>query len=316
MRLTTLNTPEGPRVGVLDGTPEDGAIRLLEAGITMLDLIRGGEEALADVARRSRAGCDAVPVDRAAFGPLLEPPSVRDFSTFEQHGIDMAGKVADEWYDQPLFYFTNPAAVTGAYAEIPVPPLATQYDYELEVAAVVGKAGSNLTPEQALDHIIGYTIMNDWSARDIQQPELRSVMGPSKSKDAALTLGPWLVTADELTELVEDGHPALTAEVRLNGRRMGGGTTGDMAWTFAELVAYAARGTVVRPGDVLGSGTVGSGCLTPFNRPGSADAPGWLRPGDVVRVEVEQLGFTENRLVPGPEPIVIPRGRRRLAADR
>ncbi|MET9084917.1 fumarylacetoacetate hydrolase family protein [Streptomyces sp. NPDC004237] len=315
MRLTTLLTPDGPRVGVLDGTMEDGTIRLLDTGTTLLDVIRGGTEALTEAARQARTGCDAVPVGQATFGPLLEPPTVRDFSTFEQHGIDMAGKVPAEWYDQPLFYFSNPAAITGPYAEVPVPPLATQYDYELEVAAVVGRAGSNLTPDQALDHIIGYTIMNDWSARDIQQPELRSVMGPSKSKDAAITLGPWLVTADELTDFLKDGQPALSAQVTLSGKRMAGGTTADMSWTFAELVAYAARGTVVRPGDVLASGTFPSGCLTPFNRLNPTDGPGWLKPGDVVRIEVEQLGHTENRLVPGPEPIVVPKGRKRLAVD-
>jgi 2-keto-4-pentenoate hydratase/2-oxohepta-3-ene-1,7-dioic acid hydratase in catechol pathway len=308
MRLTTLQTPAGLRVGVLD----DGMIRLLGAGPTLLDVIRGGADALADVARQVRTG-DAVPVEVATFGPLLDPPTVRDFSTFEQHGIDMAGEVPEQWYDQPLFYFSNPAAITGPYDEVPIPPLATQYDYELEVAAVVGRAGSNLTPEQAADHILGYTIMNDWSARDLQRPELTSVMGPSKSKDAAITLGPWLVTADELTDSVQDGQLALAAEVWLNGKRMGGDTTAHMSWTFPELVAYAARGTMVRPGDVLASGTVRSGCLFAHNRVAPDDGPGWLKAGDVVRIEVEQLGATENRLVPGPEPIVIPRGRSRIA---
>ena len=137
-------------------------------------------------------------------------------------------------------------------------------------------------------------------------------MGPSKSKDAATTLGPWLVTADEFADCTADGHPALSGEVRLNGVRKGTDSTANMSWTFAELLAHAARGTVVRPGDVLGSGTLSGGCLFAFNRVRPADGPGWLKPGDVVRIEVERLGHTENRLVPGPEPVVVPKGRSRI----
>jgi 2-keto-4-pentenoate hydratase/2-oxohepta-3-ene-1,7-dioic acid hydratase in catechol pathway len=137
-------------------------------------------------------------------------------------------------------------------------------------------------------------------------------MGPSKSKDAAITLGPWLVTADEVADRVEDGRPALLTEVRLNGERVGGDVTSNTAWSFADLVAHASRGTVVRAGDVLGSGTCGTGCLAELRRTSPDTALGWLRVGDVVRIEVEELGVIENRLVPGPPPVAIPRGRRRI----
>jgi 2-keto-4-pentenoate hydratase/2-oxohepta-3-ene-1,7-dioic acid hydratase in catechol pathway len=310
VRLTTLRTAEGPRVGVLDGE----VVRLLDAGPTLLDVVRGGEEALADVGRRVRSG-DAVPLPEASFGPLLDPPSVRDFLTYEAHLAELAGSVPEEWYEKPLFYFSNPASITGPYDDVRIPPLVTQLDYELEVGAVVGRAGSDLTPAQAAGHILGYTIFNDWSARDLQVHEFKFPMGPSKSKDAAITLGPWLVTADELADLVVDGRLALTTEVRLNGVRTGGDVTSNMSWSFADLVAYASRGTVVRPGDVLGSGTCGTGCLAEIKRTNPGTAPDWLRPGDVVRIEVEQLGITENRLVPGPEPVEIPAGRRRIAAE-
>ena len=310
MRLTTLRTAEGPRVGVLDGE----VVRLLDAGPTLLDVVRGGEEALADVGRRVRSG-DAVPLPEASFGPLLDPPSVRDFLTYEAHLAELAGSVPEEWYEKPLFYFSNPASITGPYDDVRIPPLVTQLDYELEVGAVVGRAGSDLTPARAAGHILGYTIFNDWSARDLQVHEFKFPMGPSKSKDAAITLGPWLVTADELADLVVDGRLALTTEVRLNGVRTGGDVTSNMSWSFADLVAYASRGTVVRPGDVLGSGTCGTGCLAEIKRTSPGTAPDWLRPGDVVRIEVEQLGVTENRLVPGPEPVEIPAGRRRIAAE-
>jgi 2-keto-4-pentenoate hydratase/2-oxohepta-3-ene-1,7-dioic acid hydratase in catechol pathway len=307
VRLTTVRTAEGPRVGVLDAE----VIRLLDAGPSLLDVIRGGEEALADVARRVRSG-DVVPVPEASFGPLLDPPSVRDFLTYEAHLAELAGSVPDEWYEKPLFYFSNPASVTGPYDDVRMPPLATQLDYELEVGVVVGRAGSDLSPAQATDHILGYTIFNDWSARDLQVHEFKFPMGPSKSKDAAITLGPWLVTADEVADFIDDGRLALRTEVRLNGVRTGGDITSNMAWSFADLVAYASRGTVVRPGDVMGSGTCGTGCLAEIRRSSPDTAPGWLAPGDVVRIEVEQLGVIENRLVPGPEPVEIPSGRRRI----
>jgi 2-keto-4-pentenoate hydratase/2-oxohepta-3-ene-1,7-dioic acid hydratase in catechol pathway len=313
VRLTTLLTADGPRVGVLDGSMTDGLVRLMESGPTLLDVVRGGEEGLADAGRQAARSGDAVEVGQAAFGPLLDPPSVRDFLTYEAHLAELTGAPPpDEWYEMPLFYFSNPASIAAPYGDVRMPQYVTQYDYELEVGAVVGRAGSDLTPEQAERHVLGYTVFNDWSARDLQVHEFRFPMGPSKSKDAAITLGPWLVTADEVADRVEDGRLALRTEVRLNGERVGGDVTSNMAWSFTELVAHASRGTVVRPGDVLGSGTCGTGCLAEIKRTQPDTAPDWLRVGDVVRIEVEELGVIENRLVPGPDPLPVPRGRRRI----
>ena len=309
MRLTTLLTAEGTRVGVLDGETDDAVVRLLDVGLTLLDVVEGGPEALAEVSRRARAA-PSVPLSAAVFAPLLSPPTIRDFLTFERHLAALAGTVPDSWYDEPLFYFSNPAAVVAPYADVPVPPGVRQLDYELEVAAVVGRAGSDLTPAQAVDHIVGYTVMNDWSARDLQVREFSLPLGPSKSKDAATTLGPWLVTADEVADRVVDGRLALRTEVHLNGVRTGGDTTAGMAWSFADLVAYASRGTVVRPGDVLGSGTCGTGCLAEVRRAAPDSAPDWLAPGDAVRFDVERLGHIENRVVAGRPPVPIPAARR------
>ncbi|MDL4817303.1 fumarylacetoacetate hydrolase family protein [Actinomadura opuntiae] len=308
MRLTTLLTGEGAQVGVLDGD----VVRLLAPGTTLLDVIQGGTEALDDVARRVRTG-DAVPIEEASFGPLLQPPSVRDFLTYEKHIDALAGGVPEEWYEEPLFYFSNPAAIVAPYGTVAIPPGARRLDYELEVAAVIGRAGSDLSPENAAGHILGYTIMNDWSARDLQEREFKQPMGPSKSKDSATTLGPWLVTTDELADRVEDGRLALRTEVHLNGVRTGGDSTANMSWSFADLVAYASRGTVVRPGDVLGSGTCGTGCIAELKRTRGDAAPAWLAPGDVVRIDVEELGHVENRLVPGRVPVPVPPARRRIA---
>jgi 2-keto-4-pentenoate hydratase/2-oxohepta-3-ene-1,7-dioic acid hydratase in catechol pathway len=309
MQLTTLVVDGDPRAGVRDGD----VVRLLEPSVTLLDIITGGAEALADLARQA-GRLPAVPLGEATFGPLLAPPSIRDFLTYERHIAVLAGEVPDAWYEQPFFYFSNPAAVLGAYDPVPMAPGAAEFDYELEVAAVIGAPGADLTPEQAAGHIFGYTIMNDWSARDLQVAEFKTPMGPSKSKDSATTLGPWLVTADELADFTTAGRLALNAEVALNGRRTGGDNTANMSWSFADLVAYASRGTVVRPGDVLGSGTCATGCLAEIRKSLGDKAPGWLKPGDVVRIEVEHLGYTESRLTAAAPVRPVPPARRRLTS--
>lgn len=198
------------------------------------------------------------------------------------------------------------------YGPVPVSPGAQRFDYELEIAAVVGSTVTDVTPEQAREHILGFTIMNDWSARDLQTREMTLPLGPSKSKDGATTLGPWLVTADEFADVWDaDGTLSLTTEVQLNGRRIGGDTTAHMSWSFPELLAYAARGTVVSAGDVLGSGTCGTGCLAELwiSHPDTAPAP--LAPGDVVRMEIERIGHIENHLVPPAASVTVPPARSR-----
>ncbi len=310
MRLTTLMVDGAPRAGVRDGD----LVRLLDPPVTVLGIVQGGDQALADVARRAGA-MPAVPVEEAVFGPLLTPPSIRDFLTYERHIAVLAGAVPDAWYEQPFFYFSNPAAVTAPYDTVTMAPGAQQFDYELEVAAVVGRPGRDLSPEPADAHILGYTIMNDWSARDLQVAEFKTPMGPSKSKDSATTLGPWLVTADELRDFTDDRRLSLRTEVQLNGQRTGGDNTSSMSWSFADLVAYASRGTVVRPGDVLGSGTCGTGCLAEIKRTLGETAPDWLQPGDVVRIEVEQLGHIENRLAAAPPRVPVPPARRLIAPE-
>ena len=154
---------------------------------------------------------------------------------------------------------------------------------------MVGRDGASLTPEQARDHIFGYTVLNDWSARDLQRREMRVNLGPAKGKDSATTLGPWLVTADELAPYRDaDGFLALELRASVNGIPVGRDLLSNMGWPFEDLVAYASRGTLVRAGDVLGSGTVGTGCILEHG-----DGR-WLRPGDVVELEVEGLGILRN----------------------
>src|SRR5918911_529089 len=195
--------------------------------------------------------------------PVLHPPSVRDFYAFEQHVRTARAarglEVPAEWYEQPVFYFSNPAAIFGPEDDIPYPEGTHELDYELEVAAIVGAGGE----------IAGFTVMNDWSARDLQRAEMRVGLGPAKGKDFATSLGPLVVTRDEL-----DGSRA-TMTARVNGEERSRGELGDMYHSWDVIVAHAARNTRLVPGDVLGSGTVGTGCILELG-----DGR-WLRPGDV-----------------------------------
>jgi fumarylacetoacetate (FAA) hydrolase len=186
--------------------------------------------------------------------------------------------VPPEWYEQPVFYFSNPAAIFGPEAEIPYPPETEELDYELEVAAVIGANG----------RIGGFTVMNDWSARDVQRKEMRVGLGPAKGKDFATSLGPILVTPDEL----DGSSGAMVA--RVNGEERSRGDLGDMYFSWDDLVAQAARNTTLQPGDVLGSGTVGTGCILEHG-----DGR-WLQPGDVVELEVEGIGVLRNAIGPRP----------------
>jgi fumarylacetoacetate (FAA) hydrolase len=213
--------------------------------------------------------------------PVLQPPSVRDFYAFEEHvrrarELRGAGPVPQEWYEIPVFYFSNPAAIYGPDDEIPRPEEKRELDYELEVAAVIGAEGE----------IGGFTVMNDWSARDLQRAEMRVGLGPSKGKDFATSLGPIVVTPDEF-----DGTSGEMV-ARVNGEDRSRGNLRDLHHSWEAIVAHAARNTRLLPGDVLGSGTVGRGCIL------EAGDERWLEPGDVVELEVEGIGVLRNTVGP------------------
>jgi fumarylacetoacetate (FAA) hydrolase len=213
--------------------------------------------------------------------PVLHPPSVRDFYTFEQHVKTARARrgleVPEEWYRIPVFYFSNPAVIYGPEAEIPYPEGTKELDYELEVAAIIGDEGK----------IGGFTVMNDWSARDLQRDEMKVGLGPSKGKDFATSLGPIVVTPDEF-----DGSGAAMI-ARVNGEERSRGDLADMYHSWEAMVAHAARNTALLPGDVLGSGTVGTGCIL------ERGDGRWLQPGDVVELEVEGIGVLRNRIGAG-----------------
>ena len=298
------------------GVVSDAGIHPLPADVTILDLVRAGLPAALAAGARALDEL-AVPLDAVRLLPPLAAPTVRDFVAFEEHvegvaasvsGASAESAVVPEWYQAPTFYFTNPYALLGAHDDVPVPPGSQMLDFELEVAVVVGRgsasqniAGASLTPEQAREHVFGYTVLNDWSARDLQRREMKVMLGPAKGKDSATTLGPWLVTADELEPYRDaDGFLALDLRAHVNGELVGQDLLSNMGWPFEELIAYASRGTQVRAGDVLGSGTCGNGgCLAElWGRRGRIDPPP-LRPGDVVELTVEGIGTVRNRVVEG-----------------
>lgn len=228
-------------------------------------------------------------------------PSFRDFYAFEAHVKNARKKrgleMVPEWYEAPVFYFSNPASIVGDGAAIRKPAETQELDYELEWAVVIGKEGGDIPVEEADSYIQGFTILNDWSLRDVQRREMKVGLGPAKAKDFATSVGPCLVTPDELEDRVLDTSRGkrydLIMEVFVNGERRGRGSTRDMNWTFAELIAVASRNTTLKPGDLIGSGTVGTGCLTEFPE---GTWP-WLQIGDTVRLEIERLGVLENKIV-------------------
>ncbi|WP_327181724.1 fumarylacetoacetate hydrolase family protein [Streptomyces sp. NBC_01334] len=318
MRFATYEHQYRRRVAVVD---EDGTLRPVPGARSLTELIRSGDglDALLGVGAAALGAPAGPHVSEVRLLPPLEPPTVRDFVTFEEHvegvrrSVDGAGGVPEAWYDAPTFYFTNPYAVVGAHDDVPVPPGSHLLDFELEVAAVVGREGRDLTPERARDHIIGYTVFNDWSARDLQSREMQVRLGPCKGKDTAATLGPYLVTADELEPYRDtEGFLRLALTAAVNGEVIGEDLLSHMSWTFEEMVAYASRGTVVRPGDVLGSGTCGNGgCLAELWGVRGEQSPPPLKPGDTVTLTVEGIGTVSNTVVAGADPVPLPAARRR-----
>jgi 2-keto-4-pentenoate hydratase/2-oxohepta-3-ene-1,7-dioic acid hydratase in catechol pathway len=235
------------------------------------------------------------------LSPVPEPPSIRDFYAFEDHvatarrsrGIEMD----PDWYELPVFYFTNPAAVLGPGDALRPPAASDELDYELEVAAVVGVECSDVAPGEWLEVIAGFTVMNDWSARDLQRREMRQGLGPAKGKDFATSLGPFLVTSDELAG--DDGTPRGVMVARVNGQEWSRGELADLHFSWGDLIAHASRDTRLRPGDVIGSGTVGTGCILELGAVHGHDRYPWLRPGDEVELEVEGIGVLANRVAAG-----------------
>ncbi|MBX3065814.1 MAG: fumarylacetoacetate hydrolase family protein [Anaerolineae bacterium] len=227
--------------------------------------------------------------------PIPHVRSLRDFYAFEAHVKNARARRGLEmlpaWYEFPAFYFSNHGVIAKNDDVILYPRYTDELDYELEVAAVIGKAGINISAAEADSYIAGYTIMNDWSARDIQRREMAIGLGPAKAKDFATSLGPFLITPDEIEDRRAGKGYDLYMVARRNGKELSRGNWKDIHWSFAEMIARASEDVMLYPGDVLGSGTVGTGCILEL---GPENAGGWLQSGDVIELEVERFGVLRN----------------------
>jgi fumarylacetoacetate (FAA) hydrolase len=271
MRLVSFREPGGAAgVGVLEGV----RVAALSAA-TMIDWLATGGE-------RSGESHDLTAVTLMA--PIPAPPSLRDFYAFERHvaaGWRRRGKeIPSYWYEEPAFYFSNPASILGPDQPVRRPAGVEQLDFELEIAAVIGSGGE----------LAGFTLMNDWSARDLQAREATVGLGPHKAKDFGTSLGPWLATPDELP--YENGALDLEATASVNGREVSRSGTAEQHYDWPAIVARAGANTRLRPGDVLGSGTLAGGCLLELGPQDFGDGRGerWLESGDVIEISAPGLG--------------------------
>ena len=272
MRLVSLRDPGGEhRVGRLEGERV-----ILLAAVDMVAWLCGEG--------RGESGESLPLAEVELLAPLPEPRSFRDFYAFEGHVATgykrRGGSVPEAWYEAPSFYFSNPASIVGPEQPVRAPSTSTMLDFELEIAAVIDAAGE----------IAGFTLLNDWSARDIQRREMTVGLGPAKGKDFATSLGPWLASPDELP--ISDGRLQLEATVTVNDRELSRADAAEQYFSWPELLAQAGRDTRLRAGDLLGSGTLNRGCLLELgpleDEPGSEGR--YLQAGDVVELAAEGLG--------------------------
>jgi 2-keto-4-pentenoate hydratase/2-oxohepta-3-ene-1,7-dioic acid hydratase in catechol pathway len=231
------------------------------------------------------------------IAPLPNPKSFRDFYAFEQHvksARENRGlKMIPEWYQIPVFYFSNHLAIKGPEDKISKPIECNWLDYELEIACIIGKQGRNITAEEAEDYIFGYCILNDWSARDLQRQEMKVGLGPAKGKDFATSIGPWIISKDEMEPLRLGKGYDISMKARINGILLSEGNMKDIYYSFGEMVERASAGVTLYPGEIIGSGTVGTGCILELG----TEVHRWLQPGDEVEMEIDILGVLKNSIV-------------------
>lgn len=317
MKLVTYSANGATHLGVyarnqvfnlhaINGSLPNDMLAFLEAGESAMDAAKS-------INSKLEAGQDlAAPVaGYQLLAPVPRPTSCRDGYAFRQHvaaarrnrKVDMI----PEFDEYPIFYFTNHNAIQGPGDVACMPDHFDKLDFELEAAIVVGKKGRNIRAAAADSYIAGFTIMNDLSARTLQMEEMKLNLGPAKGKDFSTVIGPWLVTPDELEQYrtaPKQGHTGnnynLAMTCRVNGQTVSQGNMGDMDWTFAEILERCAYGVDIFPGDVIGSGTVGTGCFLELNGTGLLNNPDyktqWLQPNDVVEMEITGLGLLSNTI--------------------
>lgn len=295
-RVIDLATAEYHRL-LATGATTDASRRLATAlyPSSMRDALAAGPTFLAAAQRTVASLTDheqgVLPIQSVSWLAPLDPPLMRDCLAFEQHlrnsFLKILPEIPRQYYEMPLYYKGNPLTLVGHNETIPWPSYTRLMDYELELGFVIGRTGKDLKPEQVSSYLLGVTILNDFSARDIQMEEMQGLLGPAKGKDFATALGPWITTADEV-----DVHN-LTMVARVNGEEWSRGSSSTIMWRVEEIIAYISKDEGVQVGELIGSGTVGFGCGLEHGK--------LLKPGDVVELEVEGIGVLRNKVgTPAP----------------
>ena len=306
MKLVSFRYKQRVTFGVF----EDGAIydlHNLDSTIAnnILDFLKGGESQMLLAKNAIDKNSPSISIDDVELiSPVPNPPSVRDAYAFRQH-VETARKnrgleMISEFDEIPIFYFTNHNAIFGE-GDFPILSMHNQkLDFELECAAVIGKGGRNISKNNADSHIAGFMIMNDLSARVLQMQEMKLNLGPAKGKDFGSTFGPWLVTKDELISYKKASPEGDRYDLKMQGfvndTKVSEDSMINMTWTFAEIIERVSYGVDIFPGDIIGSGTCGTGCFLELNGSKITDNQ-WLQPDDIVSLEIEGLGKLNNRIV-------------------
>ncbi len=294
--VVTLQGEQGPKlcVGRDDGVlPLDGPPSLRDA------LEAHGADGLLRFASDTKG--TAIPLNKIArwHSPVPNPRTFRDFYAFEQHVKAARARRGQEmiptWYEMPIFYFSNPTSLRGHLEPIKKPKSTKELDFELEVACVIGKDVQDVSGQAAEDAIFGYAVLNDWSARDLQREEMKCMLGPAKGKDFATSVGPWVVTKDELADRrVGPGKYDLMMLGRRNGKETSRSNFKTIHYDFTQILERGSRDVMLFRGDLIGSGTAGTGCILEL---GPENVGGWLQPGDIMELEIERLGILTTPII-------------------
>jgi 2-keto-4-pentenoate hydratase/2-oxohepta-3-ene-1,7-dioic acid hydratase in catechol pathway len=299
MRWVTYRTDQAAdRVGLI----VDDEVLGVASDRSLLGLLELGSERMRDIGEQASSHpTEVLPLASVALQLPFRPPTIRDAAGFLQHlrnNARVLGNELDPRFEQyPAFYFANVVTAIGTDTPVQIPPGGEQMDFELEIGAVIGKPGMDISVDEATAHIAGYLIFCDWASRDIQFSE-RGLFGPMKGKDFANSFGPALVTPDEIEEHRSERGYNLQMTAYVNGEQVTDGTWSDIDWDFPDMIAFASRGVPLVPGEVIGSGTVPTGCLLESYSHDPDRFRGWLRPGDEIVLRVEQLGELRHTFLP------------------
>ncbi|MDT4909573.1 MAG: hypothetical protein QOI69_2814 [Pseudonocardiales bacterium] len=293
MRFVKAQTPQGARIGVLR---PDGIVELAAEESRLEPHFGDDGEGLARLGEAIHANpASEHDFDSLAVLKPVEPVAMRDFMVFEEHVLPAWRRSGmtrgpDVWYEQPIGYFSNAATIRGPRDQIEIPGGSTNLDYELEVAAVMGREARSITPEQAAGYIAGFVVLSDWSARDLQFREMDARLGPFKGKDFGSSLGPIFVTPDEIESRRQGNGYDLEMTSEVNGRRYGGDRWSSAYWSFEELISYSSWNSAVEAASILGSGTCQGGCILELSIRHSPEEYPWLVAGDEVTLGIESMG--------------------------